>query len=277
MRTDTARHVKPAHEMHRSAAVLGVVGLVFSVWLLATTVRDVEPVGASAEADPALVTSGPGGSDDTGSSTTSEQSSSTAAADGSGVGVPPADLPREGPGITQPGILLVVSPSRGGSFDVWERVRLPDPVDTVTLSPPDVTRAGTAFAGAEAVVTKVQLDVDGQPIHVPDGVVVDGTFDVPVEGITTFELSYELDGTSVRSLPSTARRALAAISPLLDDTPYNLPVSVVVDGPVLGVGCPLLDLSDRACAQGTSQRILVARSLPFDDAVVTVQFDLPGE
>lgn len=257
--------------------MLGVVGLVFSIWLLADGVRDVERVGASAEADPALVRSSDGGSGDTGSPTASEPSASTTTEDDTGVGFPPpADLPREGPGITQPGVLLAVSPSRGGAFDVWERVRLSDPVDNLTLSPPDVSRAGTMFGGAEAVVTMVQLDVDGELIQVPGGV-VDGKLDVPVNRITQFQLSYRLDGTSVRSLPSTARRALGAISPLLDDTPYNLPVSVVVDGPVLGVGCPLLDLSDRACALGTSQRMQVARNLPFDDAVVTVQFDLGGE
>ncbi|MGI8947948.1 MAG: hypothetical protein ACR2FV_08245, partial [Ornithinimicrobium sp.] len=123
----------------------------------------------------------------------------------------------------------------------------------------------------------VQLSVDGQPIRVPDGV-VDSPFDVPVEGaITEFDLSYQLDGTSVRSLPSTARRALAAVSPLLDDTPYNLPVAVVVSGPVLGVDCPLLELSERACGRGSTERMQVTPNLPFDDAVVTIQFDLPGE
>ncbi len=186
------------------------------------------------------------------------------------------ELPDEGPGVSEPGVLLVVTPSRGGAFDVWERVRLPDPVDTVTLSPPDVAAAGSQFEGAEPVVTMVQLSVEGQPIAVADGV-VDGPYDIPVEReITQFDLSYQLDGTSVRSLPSTARRALAAVSPLLDDTPYNLPVAVIVNGPVLGVDCPLLDLSDRACGRGTPERMEVSPYLPFDDALITVQFDLPG-
>lgn len=199
----------------------------------------------------------------------------TAAGPGSTSRPAPA-LPDEGPGVSSPGVLLIVTPSRGGAFDVWERVRLPDPVDTVTLSPPDVAGAGSQFEAAEPVVTMVQLSVDGQPIPVPDGV-VDGPYDVPVEAqITEFDLSYQLDGTSVRSLPSTARRALAAVSPLLDDTPYNLPVSVIVNGPVLGVDCPLLDLSDRACGRGTQERMQVSPNLPFDDAVVTIQFDLPG-
>lgn len=186
------------------------------------------------------------------------------------------ELPDEGPGVSAPGVLLVATPTEGGAFEVWEGVRLPHPVDTVTLSPPTVADAGSRFETAEPVVTGVQLRVDGQRIQVPDGV-VEGKFDVPVEQILEFELSYQLDGTSVRSLPSSNRRALAAISPLLDDTAYNLPVAVVVNGPVRGVDCPLLDPSDRACGRGTTQQMQVNRNLPFDQALVTVQFDIPAK
>lgn len=189
---------------------------------------------------------------------------------------PAGEAPEDGPGVTAPGVLLIVSPTRAGTFDVWERVRLPDPVDMVTLSPPDVAAAGSQFEKAQPVATSVQLSVEGQPMGIPDGV-VDGPVEVPVEAITEFELSYQLDGISVRSLPSTARRALAAVSPLLDNTPYNLPVAVIVNGPVLGIDCPLLEVSERSCGRGTTERMQVARNLPFKEAVVAIQFDLPAK
>jgi len=252
-------------------AVLWIGAGIFTVFTVLEVISDDPPPSASSSPSPAApIEAGSAQGVDA-----ADSAPSTAAGPSATPRAAPA-LPDDGPGVSSPGVLLIVTPTRGGAFDVWERVRLPDPVETVTLSPPDVAEAGSQFEAAEPVVTMVQLSVDGQPIPVPDGV-VDGPFDVPVQAqITEFDLSYHLDGTSVRSLPSTDRRALAAVSPLLDDTPYNLPVSVIVHGPVLGVDCPLLDLADRACGRGTQERMEVSPYLPFDDALIAIQFDLPG-
>ncbi len=188
--------------------------------------------------------------------------------------VTPAGLPTDGPGISEPGVLMVIALSTGGSFNVTEQVRLPSTTNLVELAPAQLSRAGGQFDDAEPVATAVQLSTDGQPIVVPDGTVA-APLSIPVDGITQFELSYQVDGVTVRSLPSTARRALAAVTPLVQATPGSLPVAVVVAGPVLGVNCPLLTLAERSCGAGSAPMIQVDRVLPLDDAVVTIQLDLP--
>lgn len=266
---------KMGDDKRRSLSVL----LVALLWIGAgvftlLTVLDVLSDDSSPPTSSARTTSAGPVAQDRAASTTSAPRTTPSTGSGS---ISAIEIPDAGPGVSAPGVLMVVIPQRGGAFDVRERVRLPDPVDTVVLSPPDVDRAGDQFQRADPVVTMVQLDVDGQPTRVPDGV-IDGAFDVPVDGaITAFDLSYRLDGTSVRDSSSTTGSVLAAVAPLLDDTPYNLPVAVVVDGPVLSVGCPLLDQADRVCGEGSAERMQIARDLPFDDAVVTVEFDLPGE
>src|SRR4029453_8519972 len=51
----------------------------------------------------------------------------------------------KGPGPTEPGVLLMASPLRDGSFDVAEMVILQERVSTVRLSPPDQGIAGARF------------------------------------------------------------------------------------------------------------------------------------
>ena len=210
--------------------------------------------------------------------TPSPESSTTAAPSATTPGetraLTPDGLPTDGPGISAPGVLLVIAPSAGGSFDVTEQVRLPSPTKEVELAPAELSRAGDQFDDAEPVATTVQLSADGQPFVVPDGIVA-APVSIPVDGITQFELSYQLDGITARSLPSTARRALAAVSPLVRATPASLPVVVVVAGPVLGVNCPLLTLAEQSCGVGSAPMLHLDRMLPLEDALVTIQLDLP--
>ncbi len=269
------RHSKVAQDPKRSLAIL----LVTALWLAAGLFTVLTFLAATAN-DPMVpdewsATSNSADREPRANRPTTP-SASERSPDPSPAVSPGADveLPDSGPGITQPGILLVVSPSRGGAFDMWEQVRLPEPVDEISLTAPDVGRAGTQFEGAQPVATMVQLSADGQPIRVSDPV-ADGQVDVPAEGVTQFQLSYQINGTTMRSGPSTARRALAVVSPLLAEAPSDLPVAVIFNGPVLSVNCPLLDLAERSCGQGTSERIQVGGILSFDDAVITIQFDLP--
>jgi hypothetical protein len=59
-------------------------------------------------------------------------------------------LPK-GPCTTEPGILLMASPLRDGSFDVAEIVLLATPSPSIWLSPPKVALAGDRFAKAKPV------------------------------------------------------------------------------------------------------------------------------
>jgi len=151
-------------------------------------------------------------------------------------------MPEDGPGIDEVGILMVISPASGGNVTVNELVLLPDPTQRLVLAPPDIARAGTAFEGAQPTANQVQVSASTQPVPIPNGSV---TEEVTVEVAETdaFELYYELEGATGPS--------------------------------VLGLSCPLLPLSDMACGEGTSLAVQTNTDLPFESAVVTMQFDEP--
>ena len=73
----------------------------------------------------------------------------------------------EGPGTTQPGILLMASPLPDGSFDVAEIVLLSTPTSSVRLGPPRLAQAGSRFSRAKPVASQVQVSAGDQPVMVP--------------------------------------------------------------------------------------------------------------
>jgi len=256
-------------------AVLWVVAAVFTALTIRAVLSDDEPVASPRPEGTGETTTTPAAPSPSTTPTTPPPATTPATpSPGETRSVAPDGLPTDGPGISEPGVLMVIAPSTGGSFDVTEQVRLPSTTNLVELAPAELSRAGGQFDDAEPVATAVQLSTDGQPIVVPDGTVA-APVSIPVDGITQFELSYQVDGVTVRSLPSTARRALAAVSPLVQATPGDLPVAVVVAGQVLGVTCPLLTLAEQSCGVGSVPMIQVDRVLPLDDAVVRIQLDLP--
>ena len=184
-------------------------------------------------------------------------------------------LPR-GPGTTEPGILLMASPLRDGSFDIAELMILPAPVSSVRLGPPKLTPAGSRFARLKPVASQVQMSADDQPVLVPKGR-VDSRLDIAlVEPAKRMELRYKLREVTVRSMPSRAGRALAAISPLAAGSP-NLRVVMIVSGStVLNIECPMRrGISGRTCAAGRVPQLRAEGVLPLSRAVIIVQFNLP--
>ena len=91
------------------------------------------------------------------------------------------------------------------------------------------------------------------------------------------ELRYRLSGITVRSAPSRAGRALTAISPLVQGVPKTFDVAMLVRGSTVhNIACPMIRrLREQACSAGRSPNLHVKRSLPWSDAVIVVQFDLP--
>jgi hypothetical protein len=184
-------------------------------------------------------------------------------------------LPK-GPGTTQPGILLMASPLRDGSFDVAEIVLLATPTTSIWLGPPKLTLAGSRFSKAEPVASQVQVSADKQPVMVPGGRVSQRTTLALVVPAKRIELRYNLSGITIRSIPSRAGRALTAISPLVQGVPERLPVASIVSGStVLNIECPVLPLRERACSAGRAPQLRVKRNLPWSGALIVVQFDLP--
>ena len=185
-------------------------------------------------------------------------------------------LPPKGPGTTQPGILLMASPMRDGSFDIAEIVKLTDATSSVRLSPPNLTLAGDRFANAKPVATQVQVSADNQPVLVPGGRVSRQIDIALLEPAKRIELRYNLSGITIRSIPSQAGRALTAISPLVKGEPRDLPVvAMVIGSTVLNIQCPARSLNKQACSEGHPPRIRVDGKLPWNKAVIVVQFDLP--
>lgn len=189
----------------------------------------------------------------------------------------PADrkLPR-GPGTTEPGILLIASPLRDGSFDIAEMVILPAPVSAVRLAPPKLTPADKRFARLKPVASDVQMSADNQPVIVPKGR-VDSRLDIAlVEPAKRMELRYKLGEVTIRSMPSRAGRALAAISPLAAGSPSLRVVMMVSGNTVLNIECPMRQgISGQACAAGRVPHLRAKGDLPLSRAVIIVQFNLP--
>jgi len=184
-----------------------------------------------------------------------------------------AALPDSGPGIDEPGVLLIAVPDATGGFEVTERLRLAQPTATLTVAPPDIRRAGAIFRDADVTATDVQISAGDQPVVVP--ATVTRAVTLAVAG-NQFALRYRLEGVTVRSRPSTAARALAAIGPMSSQLPAELPVVVILSGPtVLGIDCPLEPLSTQSCGVGGAPRWTLAAPLRARAALATVQFDLP--
>lgn len=283
--------MRSADDGARSRRVLGAVvvaALLVAAPVVARLVEDL-PTTPSASASPSGPTSAAGApTSPTGAGTTSATgtaaptdpgasstapTTSTVSATGA-TGLPTA-LPTSGPGIDEPGVLLVVQVRADEALDVQEIVRLADPVDSVSLTPPDLSGAGDGFAGSRPVASQVQLSSQGQPAVVPGGA-VQARVRIPLGAErTTYELSYRLEGSTVRSVPSISQRALAAVRPLSSDL-GELPVVVLAPGPaVLNLSCPLLPAQRRTCAAGSAGSMGTADPLPAPDALVVLQVDLP--
>jgi len=181
-----------------------------------------------------------------------------------------------GPGTTEPGILLVVARSTDAAFAVTELVRLEAPTSSIAVRPPDFSAAGSTFDAAKPYASKVRIIARDQSVPVPDGIVNRAeTFDLDAP-VRRYSMHYELNRAIVRSLPSSARRALGAIRPLTSSQPDHMRVAVVMVGDgVLNLSCPGLALSLQACAAGKPPLMHLRQDLPWRTAVVVVQLDLP--
>lgn len=163
-----------------------------------------------------------------------------------------------------------------GTFEVSEKILLVQPITQLTLRPPTIARAGTDFVQRRPIATAVQLTAGDQPVVLPS-TEVSRFLTVDLPGPTMrLELRYVLSGVTVRSTPSRAGRALAALGPLSAGYSPDLPVTVTISGPgVRNLQCPAMPLSHQPCAAGERPHLRVGQALPWRDAIVVVQLDLP--
>lgn len=183
-----------------------------------------------------------------------------------------------GPGLTEPGILMEFSPRADGGFDVAEHVILNTRVSRIVFTPPSRREAGALFGKTRASIVDLQVQGgDGQPLgRIPSGRLTRAT-SVPLGGTaSTLVLRYRLQGTSVRSIPSTAGRALAYIRPITAGFDTTLRIRVAASGTgALNLTCPALPAAQRACATGTAPNLMARFDAPNSDSTVVVQLDLP--
>jgi len=178
-------------------------------------------------------------------------------------------------GGRQPGLRLVATVLAGGVFEVTETVRLPAPVSTLTLAPPDLRAAGGDLRSAHPMATDVVVRVDDQSVPLPRGTVQRATTIAFHRPTDRFEIRYRLHGSVRVNRPSTAGRAVGAVAPLASRLPGDLPVAVAFRGEaVRNVSCVGLPLDQRTCFAGRRPNVRVDQNLPYRAALVLVQLDL---
>lgn len=177
----------------------------------------------------------------------------------------------------EPGITLVATPTDGGDLLVRETVVLADPTAALELGPVDVAGLGDVFASSVVSAEDVSLTAGDVRVEVPGQVVTQPTRITLETAGQRFELRYRLVGSTVRTEPSTAGRALAAVGPLSTGVPGDLPVLVTVAGDrVRNLICPTRPPARQTCASDDPARLSAQPPLPHRDALVVVQLDLPA-
>ena len=179
-----------------------------------------------------------------------------------------------GPGITETGVHLSVTPSADGTLEVYEQVVLGGVITRLELRPPDARAAGPDFATSRPAATDVQVSIGGQPVSVGASPISRRRSVDLAQPASQVELRYVLTGVTVRSIPSTTGRALAAITPLTSTG--TTPVVVTTSGDaVLNLTCPQLSGDAQVCADGVKGAMSVRDPLPATRDVVVLQLDLP--
>ena len=193
---------------------------------------------------------------------------------------PPAGLPQRGPGVTEPGILLVARPNPDGTLDVGEWVLLPAATTSIGLTPPEIASVRTTFLGLAPYASALRVRSEGRPVPLADDLVdlVDGPTTLPLPASTrSYELRYLLHDAAVASRPTSAGRALAAYAPLSSAVPDDLPVVLAAYGSaVRKLLCPWSADPGARCDVGTPPLRRVDGAVPRQDAVVVMKYDLGG-
>jgi hypothetical protein len=165
-----------------------------------------------------------------------------------------------------------------GTFDVTESLMFRTPQNWLVLAPPSARTGGEALVSARPRAEQFRVTSAGRPLAVGmDAVDRDMAVTLP-ETVGRVELHYRLTGATVRSTPSTNRRALSLIAPLSSATDDSLRTSVTVHGAeVLNLTCPLLPADRRLCAPSSGEQPGTVENIAAADAVVVAQVDLPTQ
>jgi hypothetical protein len=165
-----------------------------------------------------------------------------------------------------------------GTFDVVESLMFRSPQNWLVLAPPSARAGGAALAAARPRAEQLRVTTGGRPLDI-GLTAIDRDLAVTLpETVNRVELHYRLTGATVRSTPSTSRRALSLIAPLSSATDDSLRTNVRVHGAaVLNLTCPLLPADLQLCAPTTGEKAGTVENIAAADAVVVAQVDLPAQ
>ena len=177
-----------------------------------------------------------------------------------------------------PSIQMVLQLRTDGSFDVVETLVFRTPQNWLVLAPPSARLGGDALKSARPRAAQFRVTTAGRPLDVGMTEVDKDTAITLPETVNRVELHYRLTGATVRSAPSTGRRALSLVAPLSAATDDSLRTTVAVRGTtVLNLTCPLLPASRQLCAPTSGPNADTVGNIAAADAVVVAQVDLPAQ
>jgi hypothetical protein len=190
----------------------------------------------------------------------------------------PGIAPLSGPGVDEPGTLLVVR-LEGDGLAVTEQAILREPATTqIPLMLSDVERLGGDIAGLRPEVTNLRAALDRTPA--PVRAAGDGRWFIPHAGSPTrIAVSYRVAGAVLPTQPSESGRALVLVQPLLGRglVPEQLPLVVRTTGMKgLGAACPDAPSALSLCGQGDGKGNWTATVPQSLNPTVVVQVDLPA-
>lgn len=183
-----------------------------------------------------------------------------------------------GPGLTTPGIYVLVQPDAAGNLEVVERLRFAVGVTSLRLAPPKPTEA-KGLEGVKPVIVGLQAAAGDAPAPAPWTGPVRSAVTLPLPtAVTKIDLRYRLEAATVRSQPSTLGRGLAALPPIAAVGLGSVPVVIeVVGSGVRNIVCPQLQAEDQLCGRHTGQ-VWTTTALTARQSSVIAQLDLaqPG-
>ncbi len=177
-----------------------------------------------------------------------------------------------------PSIRMDVRLRTDGTFDVVEALMFRTPQNWLVLAPPTSRAGGEALSAARPRAEQFWVTTSGRPLDIGMNTVDRDMAVTLPETVGRVELHYRLTGATVRSTPSTSRRALSLIAPLSSATDDSLRTTVTVHGAdVLNLTCPLLPADMQLCAPQNGPAAGIVDNIAAADAVVVAQVDLPAQ
>jgi len=193
---------------------------------------------------------------------------------------PAGSLPPTGPGITDPGTMMLVQVTRDGSLNVTEQAVLgPRGLRELNLRLPSMASLGGQVAELTPTVHNLRVSVNGTPVAATPTADGPGWAVVAAGGeqARTVQLSYQIQDAIVRTKPSNSGRALGVSLPLLGQAlrEQGLPLVVRAEGAAVGgATCPSAPTTKMLCGEEVGNGWLAIIPAEAASPTLLLQLDL---